>query len=184
MKTWLKSVVTLFAVTTIGTAIAEPPANSGVVVRGTYNNAYFDVDMKKGISVVLGADISEFCNGIEDFDVIAYSDKAVQQGLRIVTVEKSEVIASVWSFTEFDCGLFTTELPLATGMASMILNDNDLIGNENCEEKNNINVFSRKAHGTLYAPSGEARQFAMNFWGQFDCDADTFESRTKINLTK
>ena len=184
MKTSLKLAATVFMVATIGIVNADPPTNSGVVTRGSYTNAWFDVDMKNGLSSVVGVDIVELCNGPADFDVFYYSDKLVQKGLRINTLEKAELTASVWPFTVYDCDRFRTMAPLAVGTATLVSRDNDLFGPQFCEEKNNINSFRRKANGTLYSPSGEAKQFNLHVWGLYDCDTDSFDLfKTKINLT-
>ncbi len=175
----------LAVVGSFGIALAEPPASSGVVTRDSYNGGWVDVDMNAGMLSVLGFDIVQWCTDGAPFDVISYSDKLVQSGLRLNTLEKAELTASVWPFTVFDCELFTSIPPLATGLASYRLHDNDLFGNEFCEEKNNANAFGRKANGTLYSASGELMKFSMHTTGIYDCETDTFPLfKTKINLTK
>lgn len=168
-----------------GNVLAEPPATSGIVTRDSYNGARFDVDMNSGLLSVLGVDIVQWCTDGAPFDVIYYSDKSLQSGFRLNTLEKADVTASVWPFTIFDCELFTTVQPLATGIARYRLHDNDLFGPQFCEEKNNANAFGVKANGTLYSPSGEAKQFSMHHWGLFDCETFTFPLlKTKISLNR
>lgn len=181
------SIFALFitVVGSFGIALAEPPASSGVVTRDSYNGGWVDVDPNAGMLSVLGFDIVQWCTDGAPFELISYSDKLVQSGLRLNTLEKAELTASVWPFTVFDCDLFTTVAPLATGTASYRLHDNDLFGNEFCEEKNNANAFGRKANGTLYSPSGKKKQFSMHTTGIYDCETGTFPLfKTKINLTK
>jgi len=174
----------LVAVSALSVASAEPPANSGVVVRDGYFFGFFDVDTDAGLSIVLGFDPSLDCIGEASFDFMSYSDKILQGGLRVNTLEKAEVFASVWPIMEdFDCDIFTTELPLASGFARYSLHDNDLFGWEFCEEKNNINSFGYKANGTLYSPLGEKKRLNMHIWGLFDCDTGTvplFKSSIKL----
>lgn len=168
-----------------GTVLAEPPASSGIVSRGSYNNAWVDVDINSGLLSIIGVDIVQWCTDGAPFDTIYYADKDLQDGFRLNTSENGYVQASVWPFTDFDCELFTTMDPLATGMANYRSHDNDLFGPRFCEEKNNMNAFGRRANGTLYSPSGEASQFSMHTWGLFDCDTDSFPVfKTKISLTE
>jgi hypothetical protein len=169
----------------IGVANANPPSESGVVTREDRQFAVFDVDANAGISSVLGADPVAFCSGTPEFDFLSYADKAVQNDLRSVRVGRGEVYASVWPFTSFDCGLFLTEMPLATGMARVVDRDNDFFGVEQCDEKQNRNSFGYQAHGALESPYGERKQFSMYFHALIDCEDDgsfTFIARTKINL--
>jgi hypothetical protein len=174
----------LVAVSALGVASAEPPANSGVVVRDGYFFGFFDVDTDAGLSIVLGFDPSLECIGEASFDFMSYSDKILQGGLRVNTLEKGEVIASVWPTTDFDCDLFTTELPLALGLVRFSVHDNDLFGPQFCEEKNNINSFGYKANGTLYSPFGEMKQLNMHVWGLFDCDTSSLPLfKASIKLT-
>jgi hypothetical protein len=179
------SFIALFfvAVGFFATALADPPENSGVVSRGVYQGAWVDIDTDSGLLSVLGVDIFQWCTDGAPFEFISYSDKQVQNELRIVTLEKAELTASVWPFTVFDCDLFTTVPPLATGLASYQLHDNDLFGPVFCEEKNNANAFGRKAKGTLYTAGGEMVQFKLHSWGIYDCETDTFPLfKTRISL--
>jgi len=73
-------------------------------------------------------------------------------GLR-VTLGKGTLRAAVWPFTNFDCALFTTIAPLATGDAEFVNNDNDVFGTPGWE--NNTNVWGFSAHGLLARPTGE-----------------------------
>ncbi len=179
----LISVVATISLGITSNAFADPPTNSGVVTRGDFAFATFDVDASAGISSILGADPVEFCSGPFDFDFITFADKIVQNGLRLNTIGRGHVTASVWPFTVFDCDLFLTIPPLATGTAKVVNNDNDLFGNAFCDEKNNINSFGWQGHGTLYSPAGEKRQFSMFFHALFDCDDGSFDAKTKIKLT-
>lgn len=164
---------------------AEPPASSGIVTRGSYDTAWVDIDTKSGLLSIVGVDIVQWCTDGAPFDTVYYSDKNLQDGFRLNTVEKGYVQASVWPITVFDCELFTSIQPLATGMANYLAHDNDYFGPQFCEEKNNANAFGHRANGTLYSPSGEARKFSMHTAGLFDCETFTFPLfKTKIILTK
>ena len=185
MKNIVKTGLLTGLVCLIGVANAEPPSESGIVTRGDREFALFDVDEKAGISSVLGVDPVAFCSGLTEFDFISYADKAVQNDLRSVRVGRGEVVASVWPFTDFDCNLFLTEMPLASGMASVVDRDNDFFGLDRCDEKQNINSFGYQAHGALYSPDGERKQFSMYSHALLDCEDDgsfTFTPRVKIKI--
>lgn len=168
-----------------GAAFAEPPESSGIVTRGSYEWGFVDVDENAGLLSVVGVDIVQWCAGDSSFDTIYYKDKDLQDGFRLNTMEQADVQASVWPFTDFNCDLFTTVEPLATGMAYFRSHDNDFFGLRYCEEKNNMNSFGRRANGTLYSPGGEAKQFSMHTSGLFDCETRSFPVfKTKINLTR
>jgi hypothetical protein len=183
-----KSLSIVFVLVTLaGTVLAEPPASSGIVSRDSYNGGYFDVDTNSGLLSIIGFDVVQWCNEEDDFsfDTFFYADKDLQDGFRLNTSENAYVQASVWPFTDFNCELFLTIDPLATGMANYRMHDNDLFGLRYCEEKNNMNAFGRRANGTLYSPSGEAKRFSMHNWGLFDCDTESFPVfETKISLTR
>lgn len=185
MKNIVKTGLLTGLVCLVGVANAEPPSESGIVTREDREFAVFDVDEKAGISSVLGVDPVAFCSGTGEFEFVSYADKAVQNDLRSVRVGRGEVTASVWPFTVFDCSLFLTEMPLASGIAKLVDRDNDYFGLERCDEKQNINSFGYQAHGALYNYDGERKQFSMYFHALLDCEDDgsfTFIPRTKIRL--
>ena len=174
MKRNVISAVIIVLASLLGNALAEPPDSAGIVTRGDYTWADFYVDEESGLLVVLGVDIEDWCAAEVPFDVIYYSDKFLSNPPRINTLEKADVTTSVWDFTEFDCDLFTSVDPLATGIARLLYHDNDLFAPWNCELKNNANAFGLKVNGTLYSPSGEAMQFNMKWWGLYECEVDEF----------
>ena len=185
MKNKVKTVLLTGLACLIGVANAEPPSESGIVTRLDREFAVFAVDPNAGVLSVLGGDPVAFCSGTPEFDFLSYADKAVQNDLRSVRLGKGEVYASVWPFTSFDCNRFLTEMPLATGMARVVDRDNDFFALEQCDEKQNINSFGYQAHGALYSPYGERKQFSMYFHAMIDCEDDgsfTFTERTRIKL--
>ena len=91
---------------------------------------------------------------------------------------------SVWPFTDFDCALFLNVPPLATGLASFVQNDTDLFPGLN-PDRYNMNSVAFSAHGALYAPTGEKRQFSMVWrlmWDGIDFPS-SYKGFTKIHLT-
>ena len=183
--TILISIVAIISLGITSIAFADPPTNSGVVTRDDLDFGRFDVDASAGISSILGFDVVAFCSDTEvENEVITYAEKFVQSGLRLNRMGKGPVTASVWPFTRFDCDLFLTIDPLATGTAKVVDRDNDLFGNLLCDEKNNINSFGWQAHGELYSPGGQQRQFSMFVHGWFDCDDRSIGVKRKIKLTE
>jgi len=163
-------------------ANADPPDQSGIVMRGDYMWGIAPVDEEAGLMAVLGFDPVEVCSGNFDFDVISWSDKDIQDGLRLSTLAKGDMTTSVWNFYPFqgNCNRFLTEQPLATGLSKYKITDNDWYGLRYCDSKNNMNTVTRSAHGALYTPSGERKQFqwVRNNW--FDCDTET----VKVHITR
>ena len=168
-------VYVLLATLFSGVAIADPPEASGIVTRGGYEGGWWWADEDTGLGVIIGTDIVALCSGTREFGFVAYSDKDIQDGLRLIRLEKGRnLVASVWPFTEFDCGRFLTELPLATGEVNRLMHDNDLYGPRYCDIKNNANAYGENFHGDLYSPTGEKRRFNGRMRGLYDCETDTF----------
>ena len=167
-------------------ASSNPPATSGpIVIRFDDAFAMFDVDTNAGISSILGADPNEFCIGIIDFDTVSFMDVDVPEDANRISEKLSgHVRASVWPFTVFDCNLFLTVPPLATGMAKVKGTDNDLVVFLNPDNVN-ANAFGYNAHGKLFDQSGSAKQFSLVFRGVWDGnDPSTLKVLTMIHLGK
>ena len=140
-------------------ALSNPPPTSGPnVVRFDDFFAVNISDFEDNKQVIFGADVTEFCNGVIDFDVLSFMEVTNPQDEdRIKQLAKGMVFASVWDFADFDCGRFLTEMPLASGMAKVHLNDNDLI--VFLRDNQNANSFGLKAQGDLFSPDGEPLKF-------------------------
>ena len=65
---------------------------------------------------------------------------------------------TVWDFLEFDCALFATMDPVASGRSKLITVDNDLLGIE--EGDMNTNSWAFMAHGRLVSADGSPAQFS------------------------
>jgi hypothetical protein len=166
------------------TTLADPPPASGPnVVRFDDTFALQVPDFEDNKQVILGADITEFCNGVVNFDVIPFMEVTNPQDEdRIKQLAKGIVVASVWDFADFDCDRFLTEMPLASGMASFHLNDNDL--NVFLRDNQNANSFGVKAHGDLFSPDGEPLKFQFVWhvvWDGVDGEK-FFKEIVKISL--
>lgn len=137
-----------------------PPASGPNVVRSDQIFATQIADFEDNKQVILGADVTEFCLGTIDFDVVSFMEVTNPRDQdRIIELGKGMVFATVWDFAEFDCGRFLTEMPLASGMARIHINDNDLI--VFFRDNQNANSFGIKAHGDLYSPAGEPLKFHL-----------------------
>ena len=148
--TWSRKIIeatVLMSVTCV--AFADPPPFSGVVVRDEAPVALTWVDAEAGLRVVVGADLDEFCAGIDNFDLIAFQDVNLPSG-RILSNMSGFMQTTVWDFLDFDCGLFTTIDPVAAGFANLRGTDNDLFGSN----INNANAWTWMVHGTLEDPWG------------------------------
>ena len=113
-----------------------------------------------GHDTSIGADFVEFCNGIVNFDIVGLMEISVPEDAnRLIDLQKGRVRVSVWPFTTFDCDLFASTTPLATGMVDFIYTDNDLLVFLNPDNVNH-NAFGFQAHGRLTNSSGQDVQFS------------------------
>jgi hypothetical protein len=157
-KLLLLVVVLLVASLAALPAFAGPPASSGMKVVRYKGIVYLHVvDVKNGRSAIVGADIVKFCNYEMDFDLVNIQDIHVPEDAnRIIEIANGEdVTTSVWPFTDFNCGLFTTQEPVAIGTADFVSTDNDLVVSDNLENVN-WNSFGFTAHGLLSAQDGSS----------------------------
>lgn len=155
-------VVAVVLVLSVSTTLADPPANSGpLVVRFEGEFLYWYADARSGLSVGIGADPAQTCAG--NWDEISLVDTqwvdVPDDANRIIEITHGDdVITNVWPFTEFDCGLFTTVEPVATGASALVLTDNDVFVYENPDNVNH-NAFGFTAHGYLTTADGRSVRF-------------------------
>ena len=133
--------------------IEDAPPFSGIIERAEFPSAYSWVDFKSGLRLTIGLDMLEYCDGTINFDLIWYKDiynpsRWLGQG------QGEDLQTDVWPFLEFDCELFTTVPPLASGVAYFRSMDNayDGVG----EDDNFTNSWGGHANGTLYYSDGGA----------------------------
>ncbi len=166
-------------------ALADPPPSSGPnVVR--YDGIVYlhTVDEAKGLSAIVGADIVEFCNSFRGFDLVSIQDIQVPEDAnRIVEIAHGDdVTTSIWPFTDFDCGLFTTVEPVATGTTDVVNTDNDLEVFNNPDNVN-WNAYGFTAHGRLTAPDGSTMQLNVMSRCVWDgVDSDSGRCASGINM--
>jgi hypothetical protein len=152
MTEWLRksiAAITLIAISCV--AFADPPPASGVVVRFEAPAAYTWFDPESGLRVIVGADVDEFCAGNLNFDIVEWQDVNLADG-RTLTNGNGVMQATVWDFLEFDCDLFTTVDPVASGYARFRYVDNDIFGI--AEGDRNANSWTFMANGKLEDPWG------------------------------
>lgn len=186
MKVFRKITLAAVLMTLFSAAYADPPAQSGVVVRDGDFFGTIWVDENAGLMVVFD-DVVGFCSdpGFE-FTVVPFMAALVSGDFppnegRLVYRLRGEIMASVWPIFEFDCDTFLGQLPIADGMVTVSGNDNDLFANLN--PGNNINVFKYRAHGFLYTPDGERKRLLFKYNGMWDGeDFSTFTEITRIKL--
>ena len=158
--------------------IANAPPQSGIVVREDYEVATFYVDLESGLSVSIGVDPFEFCTGPAEFDFVTFQT-AIHRDGRQIDHGMGELRAVVHPFTTFDCDLFTTVEPLATGMATIVSTDNDLFGTAPGDK--NANAWGLTGHGTLVTPGGEFVQLSFNYRARYN-NSQGYKEVVKVSL--
>jgi hypothetical protein len=138
---------------------ANAPDFSGIVERSDGYAAYTWADPATGWRVTFGLDMLEYCDGIVDFDLLYWADKNIPNDPdRIVSLNKMEARTAVWPFLDFDCALFTSVDPLASGMSTFYYIDNDILGSTSA----NTNSWGFMASGTLaWTADGSPAQFSF-----------------------
>ena len=88
--------------------------------------------------------------------------------------------ASVWPFTGFDCGLFTSTSPVASGVADFIYTDNSLPGVG--PDDDFANAWGFRAHGTLsYTDGGGPASFSAHLNMKYN-NSTGYSQTSKISL--
>lgn len=134
------------------------PGPNIVRSQNTYAMAYVDPDA--GLLAVIGTDIVAFCTSGAPFDIVDLQTISVPEDANRLNrlIQGDDMTASVWPFTSFDCGLFTTMDPVGTGMVKLVQTDNDVLTFLNPDSRN-ANAFGFRVHGALTDPSGHKVQF-------------------------
>lgn len=146
-----------------GGGFENGPENPGpIVFRFDDVGGFHMADFKSGLGVIHGGDVVEFCEtGSTEFDPILVQEVDVPDDFdRIINqVVGNDMPTTVWPFPVFDCGLFTTVDPIATGTADLILTDNDV----NVSDNPNANSFGLSAHGKVTTDGGEKLNLHTHF---------------------
>jgi hypothetical protein len=173
-------VVVLLIMAAVGPAAADPPDDSGAVERFGEQWFWGTDDYEHGWFVFLGFDIRDWaCGEGAPDDVVMYQNVDVPSNAdRIVTTMKGEVRTSVWSMDADFC----SDAPLAEGMSSVVMTDNDFFAWDYATGPN-ANSFGISAHGKLLGPDGETLVFSMHDRIVWDGDDfSTFKNKIKVSL--
>ena len=149
------------------TAVQEDPGNvavkapgngqGAVVIRYEGGLALTYVDVNRGLRVVFGLDMNEYCVGIYDFDLVNIMEITNPADQYVVNqlINGDGVRASVYPLFPFDCEIFLATEPLATGYVKLVSTDNDLYAyfEENLHPR--VNSYKTTATGELYTPDGD-----------------------------
>jgi hypothetical protein len=172
-KLIVKALPVLLALCVAAPALSDPPAQSGPrVFRYNFDVAWVFSDFDSGLFVAFGVNMADYCNDVFEFEEFTFMDVLVDEDSnRILGPGYGEVNTTVWGFPEFDCERFTTEFPLAEGMITLRLNDNDVYAWQP-NERSNKNSFSFKANGPMWSyTTGERMQLhfvSHSVWGGFN----------------
>lgn len=146
-----------------GGGFGNGPENPGpIVFRFDDVGGFHMADFKSGLGVIHGGDVVEFCQtGSTEFDPILVQEVDVPDDFdRIINqVVGNDMPTTVWPFPVFDCGLFTTVDPIATGTADLINTDNDV----NVSDNPNANSFGLSSHGKVTTDGGEELNLHTHF---------------------
>ena len=141
--------------------IANAPTFSGVVMRGEVPAASLVSDPKSGMLAVVGLDPADLCAGIFDFDLVPFQEVTwpISQARYARLLQGENMQTTVWPFTNFDCALFSTVTPLATGVSDYVYTNND----ELWYGPPNAQSVTARAHGRLTLANGADAQFSSRF---------------------
>ena len=162
------------------------PEHPGPIVfrtsEGEYRVSYSDP--AKGLTAIHGGDVVEFClTGGTDFPLvdIQFVLSPREQNRVHELVKGHDLETTVWPTGSFDCDVFTTATPLATGTVDLTNTDNDLIADQH--ENTNHNAYGFVAQGTLTRSNGAKAHFNGVSKCVWDGDNfDTIKCNDRINL--
>ncbi len=190
MKTWLRRTITAAVLVSLScVAFADPPPQSGVVSRYDDFYGHFWFDFENDWSVYQGADLYDFCFGIAEFDTISVMEVFMRgDGHRFKNHFSGDLFTTVWPglalpFEVCDQIFSGAAQPIATGMAHIRWNDNDVIPSLN-PDRHNMNSFGFNTNGTLYDfLTGEPMRFMMYWHAMWDGqDPSSFREIFKSKL--
>ena len=133
--------------------LADPPPVVGVVTRYSSPVVWAFCDGEQELCILAGGDFQEFCSdpGSFAFDRQYFQD-VLASGKDPKTIElgKGALFTSVWPADPFlDCAYALTHGPVASGIANVTNNDNDLWWN------GHTSSWGVRMRGTLETPDGE-----------------------------
>ena len=185
-KLIVKALPVLLALCVAAPALSDPPAQSGPrVLRYNFDTAFVFSDFDSGLFVAFGVNMADYCNDVFEFEEFTFMDVLVDEDSnRLLGPGYGEVYTAVWGFPENDCARFTTELPLAEGMITLRLNDNDVYAWE-FNERSNKNSYSFRANGPMWSPTDQSMRLhfvSHAVWGGFNNPSFQAKDFTSISL--
>jgi len=152
-------ILLLAAVAAVNVALADPPAQSGMIVaRGQDIFIGHYADQSRGLSATVGGDVREFCaGGPLTFDLIEVQNIDVPEDAdRLIQIFSADsIVVDIWPFTEFDCGQILSTDALASGTMAITGTDNDLVVYL-YDDNVNWNAFGFSGHGQLTTADGDS----------------------------
>jgi hypothetical protein len=139
-------------------------------------------DPVRGLTAIHGGDVVEFClTGDTSFPLVDLQSvlTSEEQNRLLLLIRGSDIETTVWAVGDFDCDVFTTTTPVATGTVDLTNTDNDLFAGDQA----NHNAFGFVAQGTLRRSNGARAHFN----GVSKCvwdgnDLATLNCNNQINL--
>ncbi|MHC4092009.1 MAG: hypothetical protein ACYSVY_17365 [Planctomycetota bacterium] len=160
------------------------PDAGPIIIRDEVGGGFGLRDSESGLQVYFMFDPVGVCTGpwasdLVDRQIVDVPDEAN----RIIRLyHGKDVTTSVWPNFGFNCGLFTTTTPLATGLSTFVWTDNDVDILFNPDSKNS-NAYGWIAHGVLTDPGGAKAPFSALHKCVWDGqDLTTERCRNKIRL--
>jgi hypothetical protein len=144
-------------------ASADPPDESGLVVRSTATGGVWYADPDDRLILTTGGTAAQFCTGTMTGDPLQEQFVETPTGAIVLLVSSGAADAWLYSAATIDeaCGLILSggspEL-LATGTVAFRINDNDLFASQT-----RTNSFGDRAHGTLTALDGSSWNVTAQF---------------------
>ena len=187
---WLRKAIAAAVLISLSfIAFADPPLESGVVMR--FDTAYgsFWADFENNTTTYFGLDLYEFCAGSQDFGIVSVMDVYMRgDGHRYKRHFSGDLFTTVWPGIAGPGAVceqifLGTGQPIATGMAYFRFNDNDVEPWLN-PDRHNMNSFGFNANGTLYDfATGEPMRFMMYWHAMWDgIDEASFKEIFKSRL--
>jgi hypothetical protein len=160
------------------------PDAGPIILRSELGGAFGLRDPGSGLQVWFMIDPVGVCTGPWASDAIDQQIVDVpDEANRIIRLRHGkDVQTSVWPNFGFNCGLFTSTTPLATGVSSFVWTDNDVNIGQNPDSENS-NAYGWTAHGLLTDPGGAQVQFKALHRCHWDGqDLATLTCKNKIQL--
>jgi hypothetical protein len=104
------------------------PAESGIVIRGGAYGSISWMDEESGLRAVFGISMADYCAGNLNFTDYVTGMIVFTPSGDVHRNQQAPIYTEVYGFTDWDCELFTTIGPLATGYSMLKNVDNDLDG--------------------------------------------------------